>query len=169
MLDDVFEDCPWPVPPAAIIRHLGITEERDKTSEQVLYQLLGRDKKWRYVSKWKFCEVKAKGRKRRFYAINGTGTKQEVSLNRWVTFEKSWTHGSLSQATSLLMLSSVSDLNKGQSMLLQTLRTFHDVLMLDKDDPFHAYQTRLRSLDSLGMINLSLALDASYVPLMYLK
>ena len=48
------------------------------------------------------------------------------------------------------------DLTAREQELLCHLREFHDVLILQKTDPLHMYQTRLRSLHQMGMINLSL-------------
>lgn len=49
-----------------------------------------------------------------------------------------------------------ADLDEEQRELLRVLRSFHDVLLLNEDDSLQMYQTRLRSLYRLGMINLSL-------------
>ena len=64
----------------------------------------------------------------------------------------------------------MADLNMKEQDLLHSLRKFHDVLLLKKKDPLHAYQMRLRTLHRLGMINLSVHReDASLAQLLSRK
>ena len=58
VLDKHFADCPWPVPPSAILMHLPIEEIPGvKTREEVLRDIIGFDMKWRKTVKWQFQNV----------------------------------------------------------------------------------------------------------------
>ena len=62
MLDDEFKDCPWPVPPSAILKYLPIPEDppgkhKRRNSEAVLRDMLGRDKKFKSISQWEFRDA----------------------------------------------------------------------------------------------------------------
>ena len=58
MLDEQFCNCPWPVPPSAILMHLPIAEEKPKqTSEAILRSIISRDKKWRNFGNWDIRDV----------------------------------------------------------------------------------------------------------------
>ena len=58
MLDDVFHDCPWPVPPSAILLHIPVQENKPKqTSEAILRDVLGRDRKWKSFGNWDIRDV----------------------------------------------------------------------------------------------------------------
>ena len=50
-----FEDCPWPIPPSAILMFLPIAEIPGvKNSEAILRKMVGDDKVLKYNSCWKF-------------------------------------------------------------------------------------------------------------------
>ena len=58
MLDEVFGNCPWPVPPSAILLHIPIAEKKPKkTSESVLREVISRGRKWRQFAKWDIRDV----------------------------------------------------------------------------------------------------------------
>ena len=58
LLKNKYHDCPWPVPPCAILMHLPVKEEYGQnTSEARLRKMLGDDKRWRRVSPWTFSDV----------------------------------------------------------------------------------------------------------------
>lgn len=97
---------------------------------------------------------KARHQPQRHYAFR-KDHKPIMSENRWATFLNEWTAYDLGTATNLVCAHVCADLTADEHELLVTLRRFHDVLLLDEKDPLHAYQTRLRSLHQLGMINLS--------------
>ena len=52
----------------------------------------------------------------------------------------------------------VGDLSADDKNLYNQLRQFNDVLLLKQMDPLHVFQTRLRSMHNLGMLNLSLGI-----------
>lgn len=79
-----------------------------------------------------------------------------MSENKWATFLNMWGAKDLGTATNLVTAHVFADLDAQQRDLLKVLRTFHDVLLLNQDDSLELYQTRLRSLYKLGIINLSL-------------
>ena len=79
-----------------------------------------------------------------------------MAENRWATFLNHWSSADLACATNLVCAHVCADLSADEHELLYTLRQFHDVLLLSKKDPLHAYQMRLRTLHRLGIINLSL-------------
>ena len=184
VLENNFADCPWPVPPSAILMYLPIKEQRQKgmTSEAVLRKIVSRDKKQRHCYHWLIRDVNvrpdktfwddgtdARVKPQRHYAFR-TDRKPMVSENRWATFLNHWTSTDLACATNLVCAHVYSDLSCQELDLLHTLRVFHDVLLLKKDDPLHAYQMRLRSLHRMGIVNLSLArADASLSKLLSRK
>lgn len=166
MLENNFADCPWPVPPSAILMHLPIKEQKQKgmTSEAVLRQIVSRDKKQRHCYQWLIRDVNvrpdktfwddgtdARVKPQRHYAFR-TDRKPMVAENRWATFLNHWTSTDLACATNLVCAHVYSDLSCQELDLLHTLRAFHDVLLLKKDDPLHAYQMRLRSLHRMGIV-----------------
>ena len=61
LLENEFSSCPWPVPPAAILKHLPIPEVRggkkEQTSEMVLKQMIKNDKSMKTFSPWNFRPV----------------------------------------------------------------------------------------------------------------
>ena len=63
MLDDEFEDCPWSIPPAAILKFVPIAEDpvggttNRHNSEAVLRDMIGRAKMLREISNWEFCDA----------------------------------------------------------------------------------------------------------------
>ena len=184
VLEKHFKNCPWPVPPSAILMHLPVQEDREKglTSEAILRDIVSRDKKQRNCFPWIIRDVgvrpdktvfddgtTARIRPHRHYAFR-EGVKPQVSENSWATFLNAWDSRDLSTATNLVCAHVIADLDADEQELLWTLRKFHRVLLLDKDDPLCAYQMRLRSLHRLGMINLSFARpDASLALLMARK
>ena len=56
----------------------------------------------------------------------------------------------------MLNVSSVQDLSFQGKILLQWLRHQADVLLLHGDDPWHAFQNRLKIMHKMGILNLSL-------------
>ena len=90
-----------------------------------------------------------------------------MAENRWATFLNHWSSAELACATNLVCAHVCADLSADEHELLYTLRKFHDVLLLSKEDPFHAYQTRLRTLHRLGIINLSLPRANSSLSALY--
>ena len=178
MLDEYFHDCPWPVPPSAILLHLPVQEDKSAglTSEAMLRKVIGADKRQRYCHDWQIRNVDVKpdatyfddrtlARKspHRHYAFR-TNEKQVVSENRWATFLNFWTAADLAIATNMLSAQVYADLRADEQEFLRVLRSFCDVLLLRKEDPLHQYQIRLRSLHRMGMINLSLPhQDARYL------
>ena len=170
VLEENFKDCPWPVPPSAILLHLPVQENKDAglTSEAILRQVVGRDKRQRHCYDWSirnvdvvpdatFFDDRTEARKKphRHYAFQ-TNTTQVISENRWATFLNYWSARDLATATNLLSAQVYADLSPAERELLRVLRTFNDVLLLEADDPLHQYQIRLRSLHRMGMLNLSL-------------
>ena len=112
---------------------------------------------------------KARERPQRHYAFR-EGSPPLVSENRWETFLNYWNSDDLASATNLVCAHVVADLTMNEQDLLCNLRQFADVLLLDKQDPLHVYQTRLRSLNRLGILNLSLSSsDASLSQLLARK
>lgn len=184
VLKNNYADCPWPVPPSAILMHLPIKEQRQKgmTSEAILRQIVSRDRKYRHCANWLIRDVHVRPDKtfwddgtdarvapQRHYAFR-IDHKTVVSENRWVTFLNHWSKADLACATNLVCAHVYSDLSSKELDLLRTLRVFHDVLLLKKDDPLHAYQLRLKSLHRMGIVNLSLArADASLSKLLARK
>ena len=62
VLDDEFEDCPWPVPPSAIMKFVPIPEDptgkpKRRNNEAVLRDILGRDKRFKNISQWEFRDA----------------------------------------------------------------------------------------------------------------
>ena len=62
MLDDEFDDCPWPVPPSALLKFVPIAEDpvgksKRRNSEAVLRDMIGRGKMLRTISKWEFRDA----------------------------------------------------------------------------------------------------------------
>jgi len=184
VLQKQYADCPWPIPPSAILMHLPIREQKQKgmTSESILRKIISCDKRQRHCYNWLFRDVHvrpdktfwddgtvAKVKPRRHYAFR-TCNKPVVSENRWATFLNHWTSTDLACATNLVCAHVCSDLSCEEHDLLRTLRVFHDVLLLEKDDPLHSYQMRLRSLHRMGILNLSLPReDASLAQVMARK
>lgn len=80
-----------------------------------------------------------------------------VNGKRWAVFLQWWTCARLGSATRMLDADVVGDLSPYDKMLYRQLREFTDVLLLKQTDPLHMFQTRLRSMHNLGMLNLSLA------------
>ena len=100
--------------------------------------------------------TKAHYKPKRQYAFR-KGTRPLVSENKWARFLNDWSITDLEVATGLVTAGVYADLNVKQRDMLSWLRNhYHDVLLLDREDPLHSYQTRLRTLWSYGMINLSL-------------
>ena len=65
VLEQEFADCPWPVPPSAILKFLPIPEDpvgtpKRRNSEAVLRSMLGRDKRFKEASTWEFKDAGAK-------------------------------------------------------------------------------------------------------------
>ena len=79
-----------------------------------------------------------------------------MSENKWARFLHTWGAKDLGTATSLVNAHVFADLDSEERALLQVLRKYHDVLLLKQDDSLQMYQTRLRSLYKLGILNLSL-------------
>ena len=181
VLDTHYSDCPWPVPPSALLMHLPIKEDREKgrTSEAILRDIVSRDRKQRQCFPWDIRNVDvrpdqtffddgtvARNKPQRHYAFR-EGIKPLVAENKWATFLNFWNADNLASASNLVCTHVCADLNADEQDLLWTLRKFHDVLLLKKDDPLYAYQMRLRSLHRLGMINLSFTRsDASLAAVM---
>ena len=62
VLDQEFADCPWPVPPSAILKFLPIDEDpvgtpKRRNSEAVLRAMLGKDKRFKLSANWEFKDV----------------------------------------------------------------------------------------------------------------
>ena len=62
VLDEEFHDCPWPVPPSALLKFLPISEDPEGTpkrrnSEAVLRDMIGRDKRYKTISNWEFRDA----------------------------------------------------------------------------------------------------------------
>ena len=62
VLDDEFEDCPWPIPPSAVLKFVPIPEDpagtpKRRNSEAVLRDMVGRAKKLREISTWEFLDA----------------------------------------------------------------------------------------------------------------
>lgn len=93
---------------------------------------------------------------KRHYAFR-KGKKPEVSENRWAEFLNLWDAHDLNTATNLVQAHVFADLDGEGMSMLRTLRSFHDVLLVQADDPLHVFQTRLRTMHNYGMINLSMA------------
>ena len=62
VLEENYRDCPWPVPPHAILMHLPVQEQRAKgrTSEAILRQIVGRDKRMRHCFHWDIRDVEVR-------------------------------------------------------------------------------------------------------------
>ena len=170
VLEEKFRDCPWPVPPSAILLNLPVQERKEQglTSEAILRRVIGADKRQRHCFPWTIRNVHVRPDKtvfddgtdarikpQRHYAFNST-RDPVVSENKWATFLNFWSASDLGTATNLLCAHVCADLTSREHELLSHLRKFHDVLLLQEDDPLCAYQTRLRSLHQMGMLNLSL-------------
>ena len=57
--DEQFCNCPWPIPPSAILLHLPIAEAKPKqTSEDILRYIISRDKQWRNFGNWDIRDVR---------------------------------------------------------------------------------------------------------------
>ena len=98
----------------------------------------------------------ARKRPQRHYAFR-QGSPPLVSENKWASFINFWSRADLANATNLVCAHVCADLTADEQDLLFNLRKFADVLLLQKDDPLHVYQMRLRSLHRLGIVNLSLS------------
>ena len=87
--------------------------------------------------------------------MNKSVTK--VPVNRWSKFLQLWTKKiwKLDTAARMLQTRDVADLNSAGKDLLQELRQWSDILLLNADDPFALYQKRLRQLHCLGALDLS--------------
>ena len=62
VLDEEFEDCPWPVPPSAILKFVPIAEDpagkpKRHNSEAVLRDMIGRGKMLREISHCEFLDA----------------------------------------------------------------------------------------------------------------
>lgn len=58
LLDRVFANCPWPVPPSGILLHIPVNENKPKkTSEAILRDVIGRDRQWRNFGNWDIRDV----------------------------------------------------------------------------------------------------------------
>ena len=62
VLEEHYRDCPWPVPPHAILMHLPVQEQRAKglTSEAILRQIVGKDKRMRHCFRWDIRDVEVR-------------------------------------------------------------------------------------------------------------
>ena len=58
----------------------------------------------------------------------------------------------------MLQASTLSDVDASGMEFLRTLRDNSDLLLLDAEDPWTAYQTQLRKMHNFGILNLSLTL-----------
>lgn len=87
--------------------------------------------------------------------MNKSVTK--VPVNRWAQFLQIWNKKiwKLDTAARMLQTRDVVDLDSAGKDLLDELRQWSDVLLLNVDDPFALYQKRLRRLHCLGALNLS--------------
>ena len=57
LLDEKFSECPWPVPPWAILNYLPIPEQPGvATSEALLRKMKGQDKRYLLTSRWEFIK-----------------------------------------------------------------------------------------------------------------
>ena len=113
--------------------------------------------------------TKARHKPPRHYAFRKQA-KSIVAENRWASFLNHWSSNDLAVATSLVCAHVCADLHADEQDLLHSLRKFHDVLLLKRKDPLHAYQMRLRTLHRLGIINLSVHReDASLAQLLSRK
>ena len=62
VLENNYRDCPWPVPPSAILMHLPVAERKDKglTSEAILRRIVGADKRQRHCFQWEIRNVEVR-------------------------------------------------------------------------------------------------------------
>ena len=75
---------------------------------------------------------------------------------RWYEFLHGLTREHLDSGARMLQVSCISDLDKSAMEFLSLLRDYSDVLLLGREDPWTAYQTQLKKLHDLDMLNLSL-------------
>ena len=78
--------------------------------------------------------------------------------SRWARFLNGFTSWHLQSATKLLDMHTVKDLDEDGSRILDYLRKYHDVLMLESDAPFSSFKMQLYRLHQYGIVNLSIAL-----------
>ena len=164
LLDNVFANCPFPIPISAILLHLPILERPGKgNAEKQLRTMLSRNKTC--MSAWKFQPVRFRSSSqgaatsgiRQVYVCKAGVT--QVSLVPWAKFLTDfWTSQDLDVGARLMHASSAEDLSEAGAALMQRLRNNHGVLMLEKHASISKYTARLKQLYQLGMLNLSLEL-----------
>lgn len=167
LLDNVFDNCPFPIPISAILLHLPILERPEKgNGEKQLRTMLSRNKMC--MSAWKFQPVRiisssqgaATSGIRQTYACKAGAT--QVSLLHWAKFLTNfWTSHDLDVGARLMHARSAEDLSEAGAALMERLRKNHEVLMLEKNASIVKYTDRLKQLYQLGMLNLSLELVGS--------
>ena len=111
------------------------------------------------MSNFRFFDdaTKYRDNPQRHYAFK-KGVRQRVPRRRWFKFLHGLKREHLDAGARMLQASDVSDLGKSEMELLRTLREYNDVLLLDPQDHWTAYQAVLSQLHSWGMLNLSLTL-----------
>lgn len=154
-LEDIFSACPYPIPLSAILLHCNITADKNISREATLQQLVRRFPPTKYGSTWRFEAARLRSTDRRTYYAFKDGVTT-VPLKIWKDFLKTWTPQDLDVMSRLIMLSSPADMTVGESSLLARVREWHEVLMVSKEAPFAAWKARLKELDKIGLINLSL-------------
>lgn len=88
----------------------------------------------------------------RHYAVRHDN---KISVVDWAHFLDLWSVEDLDSAARIVKVSTVHDLNKSDSKLLEILRNqYSHLLLLKPDDPFKQYQKQLRRLNALGILNL---------------
>lgn len=157
VLDDIFNDCPWPVPPSAILLHLPFMEKTEKENEAKLRALISTDKSQLHCTDWKFANIRFPHNSPRVYYGSRPGVTRIKEID-WAKFLSQWTHEMLDAASRLLLLSSPKDLETDTAKALAFLRENHQLLLLQRDDKMSVYQQTLARLHDLGMLNLSLVL-----------
>ena len=171
VLDTEFADCPWPIPPSAILKYLPVDEDppgthKRRNSESVLRNMITQGRQLKACSGWEFRDAGSRPdwtyfddateyrhKPQRSYAFQ-KGKKEEVSRVRWYQFLHGLTRAQLDAGARMLQSSDVSDLDSAGMSFLEHLRTYHDVLLISRGCPFSKYRERLRRLHELGIINL---------------
>jgi len=77
---------------------------------------------------------------------------------RWYQFLHRLKPYQLDVGARMLQAGDISDIDEAGMQFLNHCREYHDVLLLNKNAPWSSYQTTMRRLHQLGIINLSLTL-----------
>ena len=127
VLDTEFSDCPWPLPPSAILKFLPVDEDPPEThkrrnSESVLRNMIAQGRRLKACSDWEFRDAGSRPactffddateyrrKPQRAYAFK-KGVKQLVPRVRWYQFLHNLTRDQLDAGARMLQCSDVSAL-----------------------------------------------------------